>query len=323
MALACTLLGAGFVFLVLLTWLGACCAPRRGGRHVAGAAAGLTWLWCVVGWVICGITYIIYLLVADACTALPIALASPTASGIATRVPCLDASFSANASSSARKPIFDVVASINTALVQCTQGGQGPTGEHYVCPPITAVTVQGATRYRTANATTACVQPNIVPLSGFGAAYTTDTCPFLATYQPNALPAMTAGAAAAQALVEVMPAVDALVSCAFITGTMRGANGKCPDLRIGARQLFGGLLLANICFTLLLCGGVWAYRNVYTGAGGAARASAAGVKEAPAEHFDADEFHVEQHGEAQAEEAAKMDVVVKADDAPDAAASAV
>jgi hypothetical protein len=318
MALACTLLGAGFVFLVLLTWLGTVFAPRRPARHVAGAAAGLTWLWLVVGWVICGITYIIYLLIADACTALPIAIASPTASGIATRIPCLDVAFAANASSSARKPIYDVVNSINAGLVQCTPGGQGPTGQHYLCNPIESVSA----KYRTANATIACAQqPNIVPLSGFAAAFTPTTCPVLAAPTVNALPAMGAGAAAAQALVQVMPAVDALVSCAFITGIMRGAEGKCPDLRKGARQLFGGLLLANLCFTLLVCGGVWAYRNAFSGAG----AAAAGVKEAPAEHFDAGEFHAEQEGATGAEaEATTVDVVAVADvEAPAAAAAAV
>jgi hypothetical protein len=256
------------VALTLLTWTGAAVLsmrPRAGRppfRACLGFSAALTWLWLVLGWSICGITYIIYLLVSDACVALPLALDNP--SSLSRTVPCLDPAFQAAAASDARAPVFNLVNGTNSALAACTPQARGPIARGLLCNPYAATAdASGDFVFTDADAATACASPYNVTLPQFSTAYTSSSCPVLAVYPPSqpTLPVLAAGAAAAQALVTVMPAVDALTSCAFIRGTMNGARGKCPVLEKGARTLFGGLLLADIALSLLLMLSVHAFRS--------------------------------------------------------------
>ena len=217
------------------------------------------WLFLVVGWVICGITYILYLLISDACLALPDALADPVAYGLAQRLPCLDPSFAADKSSAARQPVYDAIAGANAALQACT--AHGPNGAAYLCNPVSLSGGGGVYSDRAA----ACAAPYTVAppptASAFAAVYTQAACPNPAVRAQ--LGTLGGGVAAAVQLQGVMPDVDALVACAFITDTLAGIEARCPALRAAVRQLFGGLLLCCLAFSLMLCVGVWAYRHAY------------------------------------------------------------
>ena len=283
LAVATSVLGALLILLVLLAWLGHALAPRRAARHFIGASrcasrrscarvaawnsaccvcAGFVnffyWLFLVVGWVICGITYILYLLVSDACLALPDALADPVASGLAKRLPCLDPAFAADKRSAARQPVYDAIDGANTALQACA--AHGPNGVAYLCNP---VSLSGGGVY--AERAAACAAPyTVVPSptpAAFTAVYTQSACPNQAVR--SQFGTLSAGVAAAVQLQGVMPDVDDLVACAFITDTLAGIEGECPTLRAAVRQLFGGLLLCCLAFSIMLCVGVWAYRHAY------------------------------------------------------------
>ena len=209
----------------------------------------------MLGWVICGITYILYLLVSDACLALPDALADPVSAGLAKRLPCLDPDFSSDASSTARAPVYDGIDGANQALQACS--ASGPTIP-YLCNPIALAA--GVYTDRTA----ACAAAYATPAStavAFSAAYTATTCPNPVVRQQFGV--LGAGVEAAVQLDGVMAEVDALVSCQFITATLAGIEEECPVLRGAVRQLFGGLLLCCLAFSIMLCVGVWAYRHAY------------------------------------------------------------
>ncbi len=251
----CSILGALLILLVLLAWLGHALAPRRGAKHLTGGVNFFQWLFLVLGWVICGITYILYLIVSDACLALPAALDNPVKAGLASTLPCLDPVFAADASSAARAPIFEAVDAANAALAFC--GPNGPTNP-YLCSPVVA-SFNGTYIYT--DRAGACATGYTTPLASFAAAYTATTCPNPAVQ--SQLVQLGAAVAAAAQLYDVMPQVDDLVSCAFVTDTLEGVEERCGALRAGVRALFGGLLLSCIAFSALLCAGVWAYRFAY------------------------------------------------------------
>ena len=224
----------------------------------AGLVNFLQWLFLVAGWVICGITYVLSLLIGDACLALPDALADPVAAGLAARLPCLDPAFSAGKRSAARQPVYDAIAAANTALQACT--AHGPVGVAYLCNPV-ALSAGGIYSDRAV----ACAAPyTVVPsptASAFTALYTQAACPNPAVRAR--LSTIGAGVAAAMQLEGTMSAVDDLASCAFVTDTLAGIEAACPTLRAAVRQLFGGLLLCCVTFSGMLCVGVWAYRHAY------------------------------------------------------------
>jgi hypothetical protein len=272
---ATSILGAFLILLVLLAWLGHALVPRRAARHFIGASLTLRcvqlarhnvacssgfvnflqWLFLVLGWVICGITYILFLLVSDACLALPDALADPVSAGLAKRLPCLDPAFSSDASSTARAPIYDGIDGANQALQACSVNG--PTIP-YLCNPIALATGVYTDRTAACAARYATVPSTAV---AFSASYTASTCPN--PQVRNQFGVLGAGVEAAMQLDGVMGEVDALVSCQFITATLAGIEKECPTLRGAVRQLFGGLLLCCLAFSVMLCVGVWAYRHAY------------------------------------------------------------
>lgn len=253
---ATSILGAFLILLVLLAWLGHALVPRRGARHLTGAMNFLQWLFLVLGWVICGITYILYLLISDACLTLPAVLADPVGSGLAKHLPCLDPAFAANASSAARAPVFTAVDGANTALQACS--GSGPSVP-YMCTP---VTLSAAGVY--VDRVGACVPGFATAPAAFAATYNATTC--ASPSVRSQLGTLGGGVAAALQLEAIMPQVDALVSCRVVTAMLEGVNGECGALRGAVRQLFGGLLLCCLAFSALLCAGVWACRNAYPSA---------------------------------------------------------
>ncbi len=250
---ACSVLGALLILLVLLAWLFHGLAPRQPARHALGFVTFVHWLFLVLGWVICGITYILYLLIGDACLALPDILANPAV--LASKAPCLDPAFAADASSSARAPVYTAIEAANTGLLACSYTPPyGPVGQDYLCNP---VVLQSGDYFSRAGA---CAAGNTTALAAFDTAYTATTCPMMSAQN---LAQLSDGTAAAAQLFGIMDEVDSLVSCEFITGTLRGIEGECGNLQGAVRQLFGGLLLCCLAFSVLTCAGVWAWRHAF------------------------------------------------------------
>ena len=261
MELACTLLGAFLIFLILLAWISHALAPRRPLRHLLFFSNFLQWIFLVVGWVICGITYIIYLLISDMCLALPEALADPIGTGLASVVPCYDPAFVASSSAAVRTPIYTAVQYVNGALSHCSAGGTaGPVGVDLLCNP---VVLSGSTY---SSRTTACAAGFTTSLATpFNTTYTATTCPVLSAVQLGQLNGV---ARATGGLTAATPRIDALLNCSYITETLAVVNSHCGELRGGARGLFGGLLLSCLAFAPFLCALVWVWRHAFVATAG-------------------------------------------------------
>ena len=253
LALASTLLGAALIALALLSAL----AVLRSRRALCAACVAALWLWLILGWLLCGGAYVAALLAADACAALPRALAHPAASGASAVVPCLAPAFGDDTSTAARRPVFQTVDITNTALRSCSSHGPLPPAD-FLCNPVAAVanaSAAGGTTY--ADAPAACAPPHSTPMSAFADAYTAASCPGI---PPLPLGALGAGVGAAAALQAVLPQLDALSCCAGVLRAARAAEAACPPLRRAAWRLFAGLLAADVAFTALLAAALWAVR---------------------------------------------------------------
>ena len=254
--LGCTLLGAFLILLVLLAWLSHALAPRRPLRYLLMFSNILQWVFLVVGWVICGVTYVVYLLVSDTCLVIPDALADPIGSGLASIIPCFDPSFVATSQAAARAPVYAGAQAINGALhAYCSPNQGGPIGVDSICNPVTLTSNVYATR------TTPCAAGFTTSLANFGATYNATTCPGLV--QSNQLVPLTNASTAVAALAGGTPLIDSLLDCSLVADALETVNSNCPDLEGGARGLFGGLLLCVLAFSPFLCVLVWAWRHAY------------------------------------------------------------
>ena len=254
--LGCTLLGAFLILLILLAWLSHVLAPRRPLRYLLMFSNVLQWVFLVVGWVICGVTYVVYLFVSDTCLVIPDALADPMGSGLASVIPCFDPSFVATAQAAVRAPVYAATQSLNGLLHgYCSPNQGGPIGVDSLCNPVTLTGSAYATR------TTACAAGMTTSLGSFGATYNATTCPGLA--QAQRLGPLTLASTAVGALAAGTPRIDGLLDCSFVADALEIVNSNCPDLKGGARGLFGGLLLCVLGFSPFLCVLVWAWRHAY------------------------------------------------------------
>ena len=278
MELACTLLGAFLILLVLLAWLSHALAPRRPLRHVLGVSGFLQWVWLVVGassmqrcvhrfagcadvlrasgWVICSITYIIYLVISDMCLALPSALSDPIGTGLASVVPCYDPAFVANSQTAVRSPIYAAMQAANNGLRACS--AQGPVGVDYLCNPVVLTGSAYTSR------ATPCAAGYTTSLAAYNSSYTATSCPNLPAASLGNLKGVMR---ATGALTAATPRVDALLNCSYITSTLAVVESHCGELRGGARGLFGGLLLCCLAFGFFLCTLVWVWRHAYEQSG--------------------------------------------------------
>ena len=252
--LGCTLLGAFLILLVLLAWLSHALAPRRPLRYLLMFSNTLQWVFLVVGWVICGVTYVVYLLVSDTCLVIPNALADPMGSGLASIIPCFDPSFVAKSQAAVRAPVYNGVLAINTKLGYCSANQGGPVGVDSLCNPVTSTSNVYATR------TTPCSAGFTTSMANFGAAYNATTCPGLPAPQLGGLGNLTTAVAT---LAGGTPLIDSLLDCSLVADALETVSSNCPDLEGGARGLFGGLLLCVLAFSLFLCVLVWAWRHAY------------------------------------------------------------
>ena len=256
--LGCTLLGAFLILLVLLAWLSHVLAPRRPLRYLLMFSNILQWVFLVLGWVICGVTYVVYLFVSDTCLVIPDALADPMGSGLASIIPCFDPSFVATAQAAVRAPVYSGTQATSATLRNCGPNQSGPIGVDTLCNPVTLTGSVYATR------TTACSAGSTTSLGSFAATYNATTCPGLAQgTAPTYLTRMTQASTAVGALAAGTPRIDGLLDCSFVADALEIVNSNCPDLKGGARGLFGGLLLCVLAFSPFLCVLVWAWRHAY------------------------------------------------------------
>ena len=294
--LGCTLLGAFLILLVLLAWLSHALAPRRPLRYLLMFSNILQWVFLVVGWVICGVTYVVYLLVSDICLVIPNALGDPMGSGLASVIPCFDPSFVATAQAAVRAPVYVATNTIIGSLQgYCSPNQGGPIGVDNVCNPVTYTNSVYATR------TTACAAGYTTPLASFGTTYTASTCPGLAGLQR--LGPLTNASQAVAALAGGTPLIDALLNCSFVADALETVASSCPDLKGGARGLFGGLLLCVLAFSPFLCVLVWAWRHAYEPEGAVL---VVGTAVTTAEIADADAISAPASEEAPAADDAKV-----------------
>ena len=160
------------------------------------------------------------------------------------------------AQAAVRAPVYAATQAMNGALqAYCSANQGGPIGVDMLCNPV----VQTGSVYTTR--TTACAAGSTTSLANFGATYNATTCPGLA--QAQRLGPLTLASRAVGALAAGTPRIDALLDCSFVAEALEVVDSNCPDLKGGARGLFGGLLLCVLAFSPFLCVLVWAWRHAY------------------------------------------------------------
>jgi len=222
----------------------------------SGAAASYPWKkpWrsslvstAIVGWVIvpliwllAGVVYVLSVVISDGCAAASWIEASPSTSGLSAEVPCFAPGFANTSMSTAYRPTYEAVASVNTILGACT--ASGPVGVGLVCSPVTHT---GASTYQPGP----CAPGHTVALLGFSGAYNASTCPDVPTSQ---LETLGTTCATIQRMYEVGQSISPIANCDFALQALHSVTDNCGSLLLGLRLLFSGLIICAVGFSAVL-----------------------------------------------------------------------
>lgn len=238
--LACTVVGAGFVALVLLCAASAAFRSRR----ALGASTFVLWCFAILFWVVCGIAYAASAALGDSCDALGGLLSNPGGSGLERFIPCFNASYAPVMLSKAYKPLYSTINTADEYIpFACTPGTPS------ICNPAAFDASSSLYVNSTASCGSQITLAALVVGDTFDATYNPTTCPAIAAFNASSYKGFVV---AAEALVVLMPNLTTVANCSYIFEELGSLRAACPAARSGVRLLFAGLLLAVASFTLLL-----------------------------------------------------------------------
>lgn len=196
--------------------------------------------YAVVFWVVCGISYAVYVGLMDSCSALAFVNANTTAAGLDGVLPCFNASFAPATLSKAYQPLYTTIISTNNLLrAGCNAG----------TPLLYNPAVFNASRGLYVAAAPYVDNNMTVQLSSFNATYNNVSCH---NVPPANLTQYAGYASSANMLLGLLPNVTAVANCSLVLQELDNLQAACPAAHRGVKLLFGGLLLTMVAFTVLL-----------------------------------------------------------------------